>query len=379
MKVAHTSDWHIGRMLGGYSLLGDQEYFLDQLTAFLVREQVDALIIAGDLYDRAVPSAQAVALLDRFLSELVLDRHIKVFAIAGNHDSPERLSFSNRLLEQGGLYLQGKAEKEIKRVDLSGVHFYLLPYLDPAAVRRLFPDRPVRTCDEAAAAVAEHCLYSELNQGVSILVSHGFYLNLSDEEEILPEFSESERSVGGSDAVNASRFSMFDYVALGHLHAPQNAAPNMRYSGSPLKYSVSEAGQKKSITLLDIEGGSIRRSTHSFKPLRDVRVVEGTLNELTGQPSDDYVFANLTDTEYQLDAIGRLRGAFPHILGLKYIRIQYENAAAGMQAALEKAPLELFCEFYEKSAGEPIGEKQKEIIAQLLAELGGMQHENPAS
>lgn len=375
MKVVHTSDWHIGRTLGGYSLLEDQEYFLKQLAAFLVEQRADALIVAGDLYDRAVPSAQAVALLDRFLSDVVLQKKIPVLAIAGNHDSPERLSFSNQFLEQGGLYLQGTVKQGVKRVDLGPVHFYLLPYLEPAAVRQLFPDEDIRSFDQAVEAVARHFLYNQLNEEKNILISHGFWINQSNSPETSTEFSESERSVGGSDAVDLSRFSMFDYIALGHLHAPQQAAPNARYSGSPLKYSVSEAKQKKSVTLLDIGKNGIAVSAHTLAPLRDVRVVEGTLAEVVKSPSDDYVFVNLTDREYQLDAIGSLRGAFPHILGLQYVRIQYHNAASGAEAVLSKSPLELFGEFYQSSTGEQMQPEQKKLIGQLLDELGGLQHE----
>lgn len=375
MKVVHTSDWHIGRTLGGYSLLEDQEYFLKQLTAFLVEQRADALIVAGDLYDRAVPSAQAVALLDRFLSDIVLQKKIPVLAIAGNHDSPERLSFSNRFLEQGGLYLQGTVEQGVKRVDLGQVHFYLLPYLEPAAVRQLLPDEDIRTFDQATESVARHFLYNQLRKERNILISHGFWINQSNSPETSTEFSESERSVGGSDAVDLSRFSMFDYIALGHLHAPQQAATNARYSGSPLKYSVSEAKQRKSVTLLDIGENGIEVSTHTFSPLRDVRVIEGTLAEVVKSPSDDYVFVNLTDREYQLDAIGSLRGAFPHILGLQYVRIQYQNAVSGTEAVLSKSPLELFGEFYQSSTGEQMQPEQKKLIGQLLDELGGSQHE----
>lgn len=370
MKLVHTSDWHIGRSLNGYSLLEDQRYFLSQLMDFLVEYRVDALLISGDLYDRAVPSAQAVQLVDEFLTEVVLRRNIKTFIIAGNHDSPERLSFSNQFLESSGLYMQGNLQREIKKIPLvcgdEAVVIWMLPYFHPAQVRELYPEEKIVGYQQAAEKIAS--LISPFPNTLNLLMAHGFYLNGSANDGCL--YSESEYSVGGSDLIDLGVFPKFDYVALGHLHAPQSAGANGFYSGSPLKYSLSEEKQKKGIILLEIQNKTIQQSLHSFQTLRDVRKIQGKFQELMLQQSDDYVFVELLDQEYVLNAMEQLRVRFPNILGMHYSSLEYQQPLLeGEEPALSQSPKDILKKFYLETVGNEMTQQEEQLVDQILLQL----------
>ena len=376
MKIIHTSDWHLGKVVNEYSMLEDQRFFLHKLIDFLVAERADALIIAGDLFDRSVPSAEAVDLADEILCRIVKEAGIPVLAVAGNHDSPERLTFVSRLYEQSGLYVEGNIKDPVRRVDLSDqfgpVSFYLLPYLEPAGARALYPDKGIRTFDDAYRAVCEEMLQSLDTSRRNVLVAHGFFSYLrEDGRDYTPVLSESEVSVGGSDLVNARLFDPFDYVALGHLHAPQKLGKDtIRYGGSLLKYSVDEASQKKSVAVIELkEKGETALSFTSLRPRRDLRVVTGTVEELckkenqAGLSLDDYVFAKLTDKQPVLDAVGKLRTVFPNIMGLSYeeYRPEHQKLLSSREIRSQTAE-ELFYKFYEDMTGEPLNSRQEEII-----------------
>lgn len=370
MKLVHTSDWHIGRSLNGYSLLEDQRYFLSQLVDFLVEYRVDALLISGDLYDRAIPSAQAVQLVDEFLTEVVLRRNIKTFIIAGNHDSPERLSFSNRFLESSGLYMQGNLQREIKKIPLvcgdESVVIWMLPYFHPAQVRELYPEEKIVGYQQAAEKIAS--LISPSPNTLNLLMAHGFYLNGSAKDGCL--YSESEYSVGGSDLIDLGVFPKFDYVALGHLHAPQSAGANGFYSGSPLKYSLSEEKQKKGIVLLEIQNKTIQQSLYSFQTLRDVRKIQGKFQELMLQQSDDYVFVELLDQEYVLNAMEQLRVRFPNILGMHYSSLEYQQPLLeGEEPALSQSPKDILKKFYLETVGNEMTHQEEQLVDQILLQL----------
>lgn len=382
MKIIHTSDWHIGRPLFEYSLLEDQADYLSQLCSFAESEQVDAVIVAGDLYNRASPSGQAVELLDSILERLVLRDHIPVLAIAGNHDSPERLSFGGRLLEREGLTIAAQPELPLKRVTLrkgdEAVHVTLLPFFSPQKVRELTEDSAIATENDAFLSLIQRGLPERSPTEAEILVAHGFYLALGGRQQDDPVFSQSELSVGASDAVDLSPIaSRFDYIALGHLHAPQSAGlPHARYSGSPLKYSLSEAAQHKSLTLLNIEGGKVHFTEHVLPPKRDLRILQGSFEALLdpknqqGESLEDYVYANITGSDPVLYAIQRLRAVFPNILGLTFLgsapQEELYSPACSAERLQERSIEELFELFYEKVCGEALSEGRREWVREIL-------------
>ncbi|HIZ55160.1 MAG TPA: exonuclease SbcCD subunit D [Firmicutes bacterium] len=389
MRIVHTSDWHLGKIVSEYSMLEDQRYILHQLIQFLQDFRADVLLISGDLYDRSIPGADAVRLADEILSEIA-SHHISVFLIAGNHDSPERLSFLSGLLSVEGIYIAGMPEIPVRRVTLEDsfgpVHFFLLPYLEPGDLRPLFPDR-VHTYDEAIGAVAETFLPSLQKDERNILLAHGFFSYVGkDGQPVDPAvFSASETSLGGTDLVNAARFSCFDYAAFGHLHAPQQTGfPHMRYSGSLLKYSASEAGQKKSVTCIELcEKGNCTITQHSLSPLRDLRMIQGNFSDLCryGRESDphpeDYIYAVLTDPAPILDGALLLKSVFPNLMGLRYEQDLFtgqENLLSA-EAIRQKSQTDLFGAFYLSLTGEPLSPDQQALFEDVLHTVRRTEHE----
>lgn len=368
MRILHTADWHIGRSLNGYSLLEDQAYFLNWLSALIQRERVDALLVAGDIYNSSVPSAAAVGLLDDFITDTVLRCRIPVAMIAGNHDSAQRLNFSSRLLEHEGLYIAGDFSAGLKQMTLQDangqVKVFLFPYIDPADAKQAFPDQTVGSFDQAAGLFRSKYLQGRERGGAQILLAHGFYLNFGEDVGIC----DSELHVGGSEAVNLGQFSGFDYIALGHLHSPQKAGSVGRYSGSPLKYSISEARQKKQVVLLEVSPGQPIHAEPIPAPcLRDVRVERGELEELIRRPSEDYVAVELTDRSYCVGAMQRLRAAFPYLLELRYVNIQQSNPSEPF-VRREIQPERLFAEFFEKVTGSELTEQERQMMQRVVKE-----------
>lgn len=377
MRIVHTADWHIGKNLNDYSLLEDQRVWFSRLIDRLAKLLPDALIVAGDIYDRSMPSGEAVSLLNEILQAIVLDLHIETYLIAGNHDSRERLSFGSGLLEKSGLHIGGRLSPHLSPYPLTrdGVtaHIYLLPYLEPYHLKPLFPGETIRTQQEAVERITREMRAQLSPDAFHILVAHGLFTASS-------ETGLSDASVGGSELVNASFLSGFDYVALGHLHSGRSIGlPQMRYAGSPLKYSVDEAGQTKSITILDIAAkGEYSLSTESIPPLRDVRTVQGAFAQLLQpQPQEnreDYVFALLEDREIILNAINRLKAVYPHILGLKYLnRIEapMEKLAFSKGEAQHLTEEELFAGFYQAVADKPLSCEQEKLVENAFRQLKG--------
>ncbi|WP_040197556.1 exonuclease SbcCD subunit D [Candidatus Soleaferrea massiliensis] len=377
MKLLHTSDWHIGRYLNGYSLLEDQRYFLDRLCELVQEEQIDAVVIAGDLYDRSIPPVEAIRLLDDIFLRFTSEIGIPVLAIAGNHDSAWRLHFGSRLYRQSGLYLESVYQKDIACVtltDASGpVHFYLLPFVPPEQLKKDFDLPSGASMDEAFAALMQHNRSRlDLTQR-NVLVAHGFFSNM---QQVEPMVCDSEHQLGGVDLINAKSCEHFDYVALGHLHTPQNlGCGTIRYAGSILKYSVSEARQHKSVSIVELgEKGEVQCRTVPIKPLRDLRVVSGKLEQLlaANEVSDDYIHVNLTDDGLVPDAMNRLRGVFQNILGLKVENREQEFlgelALTGKQQ--DRSPESLFCQFYEQVKGESIPPERKKLLQRIIREAG---------
>lgn len=381
MKIIHTADWHIGKTVAEHNLLEDQRYYLEQLVLLLAEEKADVLIVAGDLYDRSVPSGEAVELVDSILTEITAELGIPVLAIAGNHDSRQRLSFGGKLLQKQGLFLVGSLQKKIQMVTLSDdegpVNFYLLPFFQPGDIRPLFPDTPLRTPEEAYNYLLGETVKTLNHTQRNILITHGFLAGSekSENEAVLS----SELSVGGSDFICTGYFKDFDYVALGHLHAPQSAGLNTaRYSGSLLKYSVDEANQNKKILCVECGApGDIRISERRIKPLRDLRIVRGSFDDIlstgreTPSGTDDYVFAEITQSEPELEAMARLRSVYPNALGLKYI-----NRASGgtvntknVETLRRQTPDEIFGDFYREITGEILDPAKQALAKSIFHEV----------
>ena len=356
MKFFHLSDLHLGRRIYEFSLIDDQKYILKEILRRTDEERPDAVVIAGDIYDRAVPSAEAVELFDSFLTELA-GRHIPVLAIAGNHDSPERIAFGAGLMAP------------VTLSDAYGeVRFYLLPFIKPANVRRFYPDAVIESYTDALRCAVEHMDIDPSARNV--LVTHQFVTGgvRSESEDI---------TVGGTDNVDAAVFDGFDYVALGHLHGAQSIGrETLRYSGTPLKYSFSEKDQEKSITVVELgEKGSVSISTLPLTPQRDMREVRGTYDELTlrgnyaGTNTDDYIHAVLTDENDIPNAFSRLQSIYPQLMKLDYDnrRTRASVVIAAEERRRTMTDTELFAEFFEIQNGQKMTDKQSEYVKDVFA------------
>lgn len=370
MKLIHLSDLHLGKRVNEFSMLEDQAFILQEILRIIDEEQPQAVVLAGDIYDKSVPSGEAVQLFDGFLWELS-SRKLQVFVISGNHDSPERLSFGGRLMEGSGIHLSpvysGKVEPVVLEDAYGPVNVYLLPFLKPAHVRRYFPEEESGTYTEALGKAVEALEIHKEQRNV--LVTHQFVTGASrsDSEEI---------SVGGSDNVDASVFDDFDYVALGHIHGPQNiGSPRIRYCGTPLKYSFSEAGQQKSVTVAELkEKGTLEVTARPLTPLRDLREIRGSYLEVTaksfyeGRNREDYLHITLTDEEDVPDGAAKLRVIYPNLMRLDYdnARTRSRNLPEGAEEPAAKPPLELFEEFYERQNNQPMTEEQIRFSRELM-------------
>ena len=373
MKLIHLSDLHLGKRVNEFSMLEDQKYILTRCINIMDEERPDAVILAGDIYDKSVPSAEAVLLFDDFLVRLA-KRGLQVFVISGNHDSPERIAFASRLLDAGGVHLSpvysGKIEPIPLRDAFGTVNFFLLPFIKPAHVRRFFPEEEISSYTDAVRAAIGNM---ELNpQERNVLVTHQFVTGAVRSES-------EESTVGGADNVDACVFEAFDYVALGHIHGPQNIdSEKIRYCGTPLKYSFSEARHEKSVTVVELEEkGSLRVRTVPLIPRRDLREIRGSYMEVTarenyaGTNTDDYLHITLTDEEDIPDAVGKLRAIYPNLMKLDYdnLRTRTQTVIDGAEDVERKSPLELFGELYEKQNGAAMSEEQEKFSAELMERI----------
>jgi len=379
MKFIHTSDWHLGRQLHNHSLLDDQRHVLNQIIALAEVEAVDAVVIAGDIYDRSVPPANAVALLDDTLNRLVEELGIPVVMIAGNHDGHERLGFGARQMVESGLYITGPLTDNLDPVILgdggktNGVAFYGLPYADPVTVREVFgaDDEDVQTHEQAMQLLLAKVKADDVN-GLPKVVGGHCFLDGGDESD-----SERPLSIGGADKISPALFTEFNYVALGHLHGPQKkGADHVRYSGSILKYSFSEQHQKKSVTLVDLDAeGNAAMTLVPLQPMRDMRIIEGFLDELlaageTDVNRDDYLMVRLLDKHAILDAMGKLRAVFPNVMHLERtgLMAQNENLVSNREH-IGKSERLMFTDFFEQVSGESLSEAQLAVLDATLETL----------
>lgn len=415
MKFIHLADLHIGKRVNAFPMLEDQRYILKQILTILREEQPDGgVILAGDIYDKAIPSAEAVELFDEFLTQLAALR-LRVFIIAGNHDSPERIAFGNRLMDRSGIYLSPVYDGHVKRitcpdsaasvtlsaanaVDLNaGTHsvesastsaaastcppvdVYLLPFLKPANVRRFYPEETIESYTDAMRVAIAHMDIDPTHR--NLLVTHQFVTGASrsDSEDI---------SVGGTDNVDASVFAPFDYVALGHLHGPQQmgeeGGPLIRYAGTPLKYSFSEARHHKSVTVVEIGEKKadgvvdVCISTRELRPLHDMREIRGSYEELTlranyeGTATDDYIHATLTDEIEIPDAARHLQVIYPNLMKLDYDNARTRGQGSErleLEQLEEKSPLDLFSELFEKQNHKEMTEEQARYVQAQMEKI----------
>lgn len=379
MKFIHTSDWHIGRQFHNVSLLEDQRHVLNQLIEHIEQEAVDAVVIAGDIYDRSVPPAAAVELLDDVLNKICAELGVPVLLIPGNHDSAERLRFASRQLRQAGVHIFGELSQTNQPVTIRGtsidINFYGIPYNDPESVRNHF-GVSVSTHDEAHRYLVEQIISNKSDDSVNILISHCF-IDGWDESD-----SERPLSIGGADRISYEAFTAFDYVALGHLHSPQHKGEqHIRYSGSILKYSFSEQNQRKGVTLVEMAFDGMKSATHlPLHPLRDMRVLEGELNTLleqgkTDPHNEDYLLVRLTDKHALLDPMGKLRQVYPNVLHIEKPGMLDMSDQPINRDKLKRGELDMFRDFFAQVHGQALTPEQDQAIRTTIAEIHKLEGE----
>ena len=373
MKIIHLSDLHLGKRVNDFSMIEDQRFVLNQIIGAVESEMPCTVVIAGDVYDKSVPTAEAIELFDSFLTAL-FRLGAPTFVISGNHDSAERVSFGSRLMEKGGVHISRAYEGAVSPISLSDEHgdvnFYMLPFVKPSQVRRFHEGECESYTD--AVKLAVEAMGIDKNQR-NVLVAHQFVTGATRTES-------EEISVGGLDNVDAAVFADFDYVALGHIHRPQNCtSEKIRYCGSPLKYSFSEAKDEKSITLIEMaEKGEVKIRLIPLAPKTDMVELRGKYEELmrrdfyeAGGFKDAYVHITLTDEEDVLDAIGKLRTVYKNLMKLDYDN-QRTKRAATIEADVEaekKTPMELFSDLYEMQNNKPMSSEQRSFVAELIEKI----------
>ena len=374
MKLIHLSDLHLGKRVNEFSMIEDQEYILNKILEIVDSQRPQALIIAGDVYDKSVPSAEAVELFDNFLVHLS-KRNLPVFVISGNHDSPERIAFGGRLMDLSGVHMSpvycGIVEPITLTDEYGEIDFYMLPFIKPAHVRRYFPDENIESYTDALRVAIDHMNIDKSRRNV--IVTHQFVTGAlrSDSEEV---------SVGGTDNVDVCVFDDFDYVALGHIHRPQNIlSERIRYSGTPLKYSFSEAKHNKSVTVVNLgEKGQLEIETVPLIPKHDMVELKGSFEELTSKSfyenttyCDDYVHLTLTDEEDIPNAMGKLRIIYRNLMKLDYDnkRTRSHSLVDPSETVKNRHPLDLFSEFYEIQNSQPMSEQQREFVSGLISSI----------
>lgn len=373
MKFVHISDLHLGKRLNEYSLAEDQKYILDEIVSVVDEERPDGVLIAGDVYDKSVPSAEAVQLFDEFLVKLS-QRKKQVFVISGNHDSPERIAFGGRLMGASGVHLSPVYDGQVLPVTMTDeygvLNVYSLPFVKPSHVKRFYEDEEIFSYTDGVAVAVKHMQINPSERNV--LLSHQFVTGAS------LSGSEDEITVGGTDNVDASVLKDFDYVALGHIHGAQNCVnEKIRYSGTPLKYSFSELKHQKSVTVVELKakGEAPIVYTRPLTPLREVTELRGRFAELTAPEfyagkafQKDYLRIILTDEEDVVDGYAKLRQIYPH-----FAKLEYDNARTRSNAVIsadenveEKTAMELFCELFELQNNRPVNEQEAAFLQELI-------------
>ncbi|MGR9049990.1 exonuclease SbcCD subunit D [Halobacillus faecis] len=377
MKILHTADWHLGKIVNYVHMTEDQRYILKQFVEVVDREKPDVIIIAGDLYDRSIPPKQAVELLNETLTTLINDFQVPVLAISGNHDSPDRLNFGSQMFRRQGLFLDTKLQRDREPVTLydqdGPVHFHLIPYIEPSEVAYVFEDDHIKTHQQAAEVLIRDIEQRFNMNDRHVWIGHSFLAGGMESES-----EERLSMIGGSPYVDAHLFKAFSYVALGHLHQPQRVTEDyIRYSGSILKYSFSEVNHAKSVTLVDMDReGSCELEKIPLTPIRDFQVIEGYFEDLlTGEATDypeNYLHVRLLDDGQLVDPMGKLRKVYPNILHLERRRSKTNLQMEDLQEVKKRqklSPADLFASFYEDIKGESIPQERKEMIEQAIDKL----------
>lgn len=373
----HLADLHLGKRVNGFSMMEDQEYILNRILEIMEEEQPDGLLIAGDVYDKTIPPAEAVRLMDDFLTA-VAAKHVPVFLISGNHDSAERVAFGHQLMQGSGIWISPVYDGTIRHHTLEDrwgeVNIYLIPFLRPSVVRSFFPDAEIGDYTDALRTIIQELPLDASKRNV--VLAHQFVTAAG----ALPETCDSEQlSVGGLDRVDGSVFSSFDYTALGHLHGPQRVgSETIRYAGSPLKYSFSELHQKKSVTVAELrEKGETEIRQIPLQPRREMIELRGTFEDILaearkkGEPQTDYYHMILTDETDVVDALSRLREFYPNIMLLDYDnrRTRSQKEVEQLDRVEERTPGELFAALYEQQNGQEMQPDQKEYLDGLIREI----------
>lgn len=373
----HLADLHLGKRVNGFSMMEDQEYILNRILEIMEEEQPDGLLIAGDVYDKTIPPAEAVRLMDDFLTA-VAAKHVPVFLISGNHDSAERLAFGHQLMQGSGIWISPVYDGTIRHHTLEDrwgeVNIYLIPFLRPSVVRSFFPDVEIEDYTDALRTIIEDLQVDTSRRNV--VLAHQFVTAAG----ALPETCDSEQlSVGGLDRVDGSVFSPFDYTSLGHLHGPQRVGrETIRYAGSPLKYSFSELHQKKSVTVVELRAkGETEIRQIPLQPRREMIELRGTFEEILeearkkGAPQTDYYHMILTDETDVVDALSRLREYYPNIMLLDYDnrRTRSQKEVEQLDRVEERTPGELFAALYEQQNGQEMDSDRKEYLDGLIREI----------
>ncbi len=373
MKFIHLSDLHLGKRVNEFPMLDDQQYILKEILAIIKDEDPDGVLIAGDVYDRAIPSEEAMKLWDDFLISLA-QKEVPVYAISGNHDSAVRFSDHGALVEKTGIHLSpvyyGSAGKYTLNDEFGNLNIYLLPFVKPPMVRALFPQEEIETYTDACRAAIEHMGVDERER--NIIVSHQFVTGAvrCDSEEI---------SVGGLDNVDVAVYDAFDYVALGHIHGAQSVGrETVRYCGTPLKYSLSEKDHKKSVTVVEMgKKGDVIIREISLIPMHDMRQITGSYDELMLRDNyektatDDYIHAVLTDEDIVIDAMAKMRVVYKNLMGISYrnTRTERDQVVADAMDVEKKSTLELFEEFFEKQNNKEMTDEQRQFVTELIREI----------
>ncbi|MDF2548704.1 MAG: exonuclease SbcCD subunit [Anaerosolibacter sp.] len=372
MRMIHTSDWHLGRLFHGIHMTDDQAHVLDQFTDLVRDTRPDVIMVAGDIFDRAVPPTEAVNLLDDVISKILIDYQVPIIMIAGNHDSPDRLGFGYRLMQGKGLHMFGRFNTDLRPIVIHDHHgpvfFHGLPYVEPAVVRDKLKDGGIHGHDDAMGKLIQQLKNKMDSKQRNILLAHAFVAG--------GEESESERplSVGGSSVVNSSYFKEFDYVALGHLHRPQKVGNgNIRYSGSLMKYSFSEAGHQKHVAVIEMDAsGKIGIEPIELRPRRDLRCLEGYLEEIlegpqNGESKEDYLMVTLKDEGALLDPMGKLRKVYPNVLHIERPQMLTGGEQVKLEGNFRKmGEIDLFESFLKQVAGKEITETQRKIFGEIV-------------
>lgn len=373
MKFLHLSDLHLGKRVIEFSMLEDQKYILNEIIKIADSQKPDAVLIAGDVYDKGIPPLEAVSLFDDFLNRLV-ERNLPVLIISGNHDSAERIAFGSKLMKKSGVYFSsvynGNIEKIILNDDIGPVNFYLLPYLKPSFVRQCFPEEKIDSFNDAVKMALSKVDVDKSQRNV--LLAHQFVTGASTCES-------EELYVGGSENIDASLFDDFDYVALGHLHGPQKIIKeNVRYCGSPLKYSFSECSQKKSVCLVELgKKSEVKIDLQELKPLRDMREIKGSYDDIMLKKNyentnvEDYIHVTLTDEQDVPEGFGKIRSVYINLMKLDYdnVRTRNNNEIETKFDAKQIKPADLFEGFFELQNNKKMDEEQKSFIDSLIEEI----------